>query len=200
MKKTNLIISVIVTLIILSSTDSFSQDWPQFRGIGRDSKVTGFKAPSTWPTELKQDWKVNVGFGDATPVLTGNKIYLNTRQGSDEVVLCLEAATGKELWKNTYAAMAVSGPSASQHPGPRSTPAVANGKVVTFGASAILTCLDANSGKVIWKRENPSNTVPQFFTGMSPLIVDNICIAHVGTKDNGAVSYTHLTLTTNREV
>jgi len=186
MKKTNLIISVIATLIILNSNDSFSQDWPQWRGIGRDSKVTGFKAPSAWPTDLKQEWKVPVGFGDATPVLTGNKIYLNTRQGNEEVVLCLDALTGKELWKNQYPSTAVTGPAAA-HPGPRSTPAVANGKIVTFGASAILSCLDANTGKVVWRRENPTNTVPQFFTGMSPLIVDNLCIAHVGTKDNGEV-------------
>ncbi|MEI6050661.1 MAG: PQQ-binding-like beta-propeller repeat protein [Bacteroidota bacterium] len=186
MKKISLIISVVATLIIISSTDSFSQDWPQWRGIGRDSKVTGFKAPSAWPTELKQEWKVQVGFGDATPALAGNKIYLNTRQGEEEVVLCLDAATGKELWKNRYPSAAVTGPAGS-HPGPRSTPAVANGKIVTFGASAILSCLDANTGKVIWRRENPANTVPPFFTGMSPLIVDNLCIAHVGTKDNGEV-------------
>jgi outer membrane protein assembly factor BamB len=186
MKKAKLIIGVIVTLIILSSTDSFSQDWPQWRGVGRDSKVTGFKAPPSWPAELKQEWKVQVGFGDATPVLTGNRIYLNTRQGADEIVLCLDALTGKEVWKIQYPAVAVTGPAGS-HPGPRSTPAVANGKIVTFGASAVLSCLDAATGKLIWRRENPANTVPQFFTGMSPLIVDNLCIAHVGTKDNGEV-------------
>jgi len=186
MKKLNFIISVIATLIIFSSTDSFSQDWPQWRGINRDSKVTGFKAPPNWPSELKQEWKVTVGFGDATPVLVGKNIYLNTRQGDQEVILCLDAATGKELWKNQYPSNAVTGPAIS-HPGPRSTPVVANGKVVTFGASAILSCLDARTGKVVWKRENPTNAVPQFFTGMSPLIVDNLCIAHVGTNDNGEV-------------
>jgi outer membrane protein assembly factor BamB len=186
MKKSNLIISVIMVIFIFSSTDSLSQDWPQWRGISRDSKVTGFKAPVSWPTELKQEWKVTVGFGDATPVLSGNKIYLNTRQGNDEVVLCLDAGTGKELWKNQYPSAAVTGPSGS-HPGPRSTPAVSNGKIVTFGASAILSCLDVKTGKVIWRRENPESLVPQFFTGMSPLIIDNICIAHVGTKDNGEV-------------
>ena len=186
MKKSNLIISVIMVIFIFSSTDSLSQDWPQWRGISRDSKVTGFKAPASWPTELKQEWKVTVGFGDATPVLSGNKIYLNTRQGNDEVILCLDAGTGKELWKDKYPSAAVTGPAGS-HPGPRSTPAVSNGKIVTFGASAILSCLDVKTGKVIWRRENPASLVPQFFTGMSPLIVDNICIAHVGTKDNGEV-------------
>jgi outer membrane protein assembly factor BamB len=187
MKKINLVLSaMVIALIIISSFNSYSQDWPQWRGIGRDSKVTGFKAPSSWPAELKQEWKVTVGFGDATPVLTGNRIYLNTRQGNDEVILCLDAATGKELWKNQYPSSAVTGPAAA-HPGPRSTPSVADGKLVTFGATGILSCLDAKTGAVIWRRENPTNLVPQFFEGMSPLIVDNLCIAHVGTKDNGEV-------------
>jgi outer membrane protein assembly factor BamB len=179
-------INLLALLTVLISTNSFSQDWPQFRGIGRDAKVAGFKAPSAWPAELKQEWKVQVGFGDATPALSGNKIFLNTRQGADEVILCLDASTGKELWKSQYPSVAVTGPAGS-HPGPRSTPAIAAGKVVTFGASAIISCLDANTGNVLWKRENPTNVVPQFFTGMSPLIVDNLCIVHIGTKDNGEV-------------
>lgn len=186
MKKDNMRICLLVTLLIVGTTTSYSQEWPQWRGINRDSKVPGFKAPAAWPAELKQEWKVSVGFGDATPALTANKIYLNTRQDDQEVILCLDAATGKELWKNQYPSTAVTGPAGS-HPGPRSTPSVANGKVVTFGASAIVSCLNANTGKLVWRRENPTNKVPQFFTGMSPLIVDNTCIVHVGTKDNGEV-------------
>ena len=186
MKKKVLAISLLTTLILMNSHDTFSQDWPQWRGINRDCVVKGFQAPASWPSELKQQWKVTVGFGDATPVLVGDKIYLNTRQGDNEVILCLNAANGKEIWKNQYPAMAVTGPAAS-HPGPRSTPAVANGKIVTFGATGIISCLDDNTGKVIWRRDNPNHEVPQFFTAMSPLIVDNLCIAHVGTKDKGQV-------------
>ncbi len=186
MEKKVLAISLLITLILMNSHDTFSQDWPQWRGINRDCVVKGFQAPASWPSELKQHWKVTVGFGDATPVLVGDKIYLNTRQGDNEVILCLNAANGKEIWKNQYSAMAVTGPAAS-HPGPRSTPAVANGKIVTFGATGIISCLDDNTGKVIWRRDNPNHEVPQFFTAMSPLIVDNLCIAHVGTKDKGQV-------------
>lgn len=186
MKKEILAIGLLTTLILMNSHDTFSQDWPQWRGINRDCVVKGFQAPASWPSELNQQWKVTVGFGDATPVLVGDKIYLNTRQGDNEVILCLNAASGKEIWKNQYPAMAVTGPAAS-HPGPRSTPAVANGKIVTFGATGILSCLDVNTGKVIWRRDNPNNEVPQFFTAMSPLIVDNLCIVHVGMKDKGQV-------------
>ena len=187
MKKVNLIISILCSVIIFSSSVSYSQDWPQWRGINRDSKITGFKAPAAWPAELKMEWKVTVGFGDATPVLTGNKIYLNTRQADQEVILCLDAATGKELWKYSYPSMAVTGPSASQHQGPRGTPSISNGKIVTFGASGILTCLEAATGKLVWRKENPSNAFPAFFTGTSPLIADGICIIHTGKKDDGQV-------------
>lgn len=185
MKRRKLFICLI-GILIMCPAGLFSQDWLQFRGSGRDSKVTGFKVPKTWPASLKQVWKVTVGFGDASPVISGNKIFLATRQGENETILCLDASTGKELWKTQYSAPAVTGPAGS-HPGPRSTPAVADGKVVTFGVSGILTCLDAATGKVLWKRENPGNVVPQFFTGMSPLLIDGLCIAHLGTKDKGEV-------------
>jgi len=187
MKKIRLLISVLVTFLILSSSYSFCQDWPQWRGINRDSKVTGFKAPSTWPTQLKQEWKVSVGFGDATPVLSGNKLYLNTRQEDQEVVLCLDAETGKEIWKNSYPSAAVTGPSASQHPGPRGTPAISDRKIVTFGAAGILSCFDAETGKLVWRKENPSNAYPAFYTGTSPIIADGLCIIHIGKKDDGQV-------------
>jgi outer membrane protein assembly factor BamB len=187
MKKIRLLISVLVTLLILSSSDSFCQDWPQWRGINRDSKVTGFKAPATWPAQLKQEWKVTVGSGDATPVLSENKLYLNTRQADQEVVLCLDAATGKEIWKNAYPSAAVTGPSASQHPGPRGTPAISNGKIVTFGAAGILSCFDVATGKLAWRKENPANAYPAFFTGTSPIIADGMCILHTGKKDDGQV-------------
>jgi outer membrane protein assembly factor BamB len=80
----------------------------------------------------------------------------------------------------------VTGP-AAPHAGPRSSPAVANGKIVTFGVTGILSCIDAENGKLLWRKENPSNAFPSFFTGMSPLITDGICIVHVGKKDNGEV-------------
>src|SRR4030043_238182 len=173
-------------MIVIFAANLYSQDWPQFRGPSRDSKATGFKAPASWPEKLELQWRDTVGTGDASPVLVGEKIYLHTRQGGDEVILCLDASTGKEVWKESYASASSTGPSAS-HPGPRSTPAVASGKIVTFGVTGILSCLDAGTGKVVWRKENPTNAVPSFFTGMSPLIVDNVCIVHVGAKDNGQV-------------
>src|SRR5262245_60507516 len=77
-------------------------DWPQWRGPNRDNRVSGFTAPATWPKELTLKWKTSVGLGDASPALVGDKLYVFTRQGGDEVTTCLDAATGKVLWQDKY--------------------------------------------------------------------------------------------------
>jgi outer membrane protein assembly factor BamB len=173
-----------VALVIASC--AWAQDWPQWRGPNRDGKVAGFTAPEKWPQQLTQKWKVTVGTGDATPALVGDKLYVFTRQGDEEVISCLNAADGKPAWTEKYTAQAVSGP-AARHPGPRSSPAVADGKVVTLGVAGVVSCLDAGTGKLLWQKDPFPKVVPQFFTAMSPIIVDGMAIVHVGGKGNGAI-------------
>ena len=192
MKRTKLFSFIIlIALIFMTSINAFSQDWPQWRGLNHDGKAS-FKAPATWPAELTQVWKVTVGLGDATPVLVGNRVYVFARVEADEVVKCLDAATGKDVWQYKYPAVVVTGPPAT-HPGPRSTPAVANGKVVVYGVGGNLLCLDAATGKLIWEKQNPTSAVPTFFTGTSPIIVDGMVIVHVGTTGSGAITAFDLT-------
>jgi outer membrane protein assembly factor BamB len=173
-------------VVLMSASCVFAQDWPQWRGPNRDGKATAFTAPQTWPKTLTQKWKITVGTGDATPALVGERLYVFTRQGDDETLLCLDAAEGKEQWKNACAVQPLTGP-AARHPGPRGSPAVAEGKVVTLGARGVLSCLDAADGKLAW-RNDEFKAVPMFFTGMSPIVVDGTCIAHLGGKGAGAVA------------
>ena len=173
-------------LILFSAGSMVAQDWPQWRGPQRDGKVSGFVAPEKWPTALTQKWKATVGSGDATPALVGDKLYVFARQGAEEITLCLNAADGKELWQNKYEAQAVTG-AAARHPGPRSSPAVAAGKVVTLGVGGVVSCLDAATGKLLWRKDEFPKVVPRFFTSFSPIIVDGMAIAHVGGQGNGAI-------------
>src|SRR5437899_9116529 len=81
-----------------------ADDWPQWRGPNRDNRVTGFTEPKTWPKELTKKWQTKVGLGDASPVLVGDEVYVFARDGDDEVILCLDAAKGTEVWRDKYAA------------------------------------------------------------------------------------------------
>jgi outer membrane protein assembly factor BamB len=136
---------------------------------------------------LDVKWKVAVGLGDASPVMAGGKLYSFGRVGADEVTMCLDAATGKEIWQDKYAALAISGPSASVHPGPRSTPAVGEGKIVTLGIGGVISCLDASTGKLVWRNEDFTKDLPQFFVGVSPLIANGMCLIHLGGKVKGQI-------------
>ncbi|MBN1418022.1 MAG: PQQ-like beta-propeller repeat protein [Planctomycetes bacterium] len=179
-------VAVVGCIILLGAGLIFAQDWPQWRGPDRDGKVSGFTAPATWPKSLAPKWKTTVGTGDATPALVGDKLYVFARQKDEEVILCLNAGTGKEVWKNKYAAQAVTR-AAARHPGPRSSPAVAQGRIVTLGVGGVLSCFDAASGKDVWRRDEFPKTVPMFFTAMSPIIADGMAIAHLGGRGKGAV-------------
>jgi outer membrane protein assembly factor BamB len=173
-------------VVLITAGSVFAQDWPQWRGPNRDGRVAGFTTPETWPEALVEKWKTTVGSGDATPALVGGKLYVFARQGEEEVTLCLDASDGKEIWQNRYAAQAVTG-AASRHPGPRSSPAVAEGKVVTLGVGGVVSCLDAATGKVLWREDPFPKVVPRFFTAMSPIIVDGMVIAYLGGQGNGAI-------------
>ncbi len=171
--------------VVFGQGTSRAHDWPQWRGPNRDGKVVGFTAPKSWPSRLEAKWKVSVGQGDATPALVGGRLYAFTRQGGEEVLSCLSAADGKVVWQAKYAARAVTGPAAS-HPGPRSSPTVAEGKVVTLGVGGVLSCFDAATGKRLWQITEFTE-VPAYFTAMSPLVANGLCVAHLGGRDRGTV-------------
>jgi outer membrane protein assembly factor BamB len=178
---------IVGCVILISAGSALSQDWPQWRGPNRDGKVSKFALPKKWPAELTQKWKVTVGVGtDSTPALAGDRLFVFTRQGGDEVILCLDAGTGEEKWRNSYEAEAKTSADRS-HPGPRSSPAVANGVVVTFGISGTLSCLDAASGSLKWRKNDFPGALPRFNTAMSPIIVEDLCIGQFGGQGSGAV-------------
>ena len=176
----------LLVIILLVATITQGQDWPGWRGENRDGKVTGFKSPNAWPSQLTQIWQQKVGLGDASIAFVEGKLFLNVKQDANEVALCLDAASGKTVWSTILnPAPEVTG-GAKSHPGPRSTPTVKNGKVYLIGAGGKLNCLDAKTGKVIWKNESFTE-VPQFFAAMSPLVYDGKCIVHLNGKENGTV-------------
>jgi len=179
-------ITVIAGLLALTAACACAQDWPQWRGPNRDAKASGFTTPKTWPKELTRKWQVTVGLGDASPAVVGDKLYVFVRQDGDEVLRCLNSADGKELWKEKYEATQVSGP-ASGHSGPRSSPTVADGKVVTLGVGGVVSCVDAARGKLLWRKDDFSGAWPRFYTASSPLVVAGLCIVQLGSESKGGI-------------
>jgi outer membrane protein assembly factor BamB len=178
----------VAALIACSLAPVAAQDWTQWRGPARDGVVQTFREPASWPKTLTKRWNVEVGTGYATPLVVGNRLYVFTRQGDDEVMTAYDPESAKVLWRSSYPAPFKMNPATAPHgPGPKSTPAFAGNRLFTLGISGIVTAFDATTGKRIWQR--PADPVePLYHTAMSPLVVGNLMILHVGGHDNGALT------------
>src|SRR5262249_14549967 len=117
-------------------------DWPQWRGPERTGVARDARLPAAWPKEPpKPAWRVSIGEGYSSPVIADGRLFILGRiSGDREVCYCLDAASGKELWKHAYAApYTPADPSAGK--GPKSTPAVDGDRVYAYGVAGMLHCL-----------------------------------------------------------
>ncbi|MBK9166366.1 MAG: PQQ-like beta-propeller repeat protein [Bryobacterales bacterium] len=164
-------------------------DWPQFLGPARNATTPS--AAAAWGKGApKTLWKKNVGAGFAGPVVAGGKLILFHRKGGEEIVEAFDALTGRDLWRT---------PSATTYrddfgfdEGPRGTPAVADGRVFTFGAEGVLQALDLASGRRLWAVETHKEfgVKKEFFgAACSPLVEGNVVIVHVGGQGAGVVAF-----------
>jgi outer membrane protein assembly factor BamB len=64
---------------------------------------------------------------------------------------------------------------------------VAEGKIVTLGVGGVLSCVDAGTGKLLWRKDDFSGKWPRFYTASSPIIADGLCIAQLGSDSNGGI-------------
>jgi outer membrane protein assembly factor BamB len=179
-------------LLLLAAPILFSEDWPQWRGPMRDGSRPSFHEPKVWPEKLYKKWTIPIGQGHSSPIFADGRIYVLSRQQDKEVISAILPEDGKILWSQSYAAPYKMNEAAVKHgEGPKSTPVFADGSVYTLGISGILSCLNAVTGEVRWRKEFSKEfrqTSPIFGTAMSPLVDNGLLIAHVGGNDDGALT------------
>lgn len=179
--------ALLALMSIAAPAQVANPDWPQWRGPSRDGRVTT-TLPAEWPAKLTKRWEVPVGEGHSSPVVAGDRVVIHARQDDREITRAIALSTGKELWRNDYVAPYTMNRAAQAHgPGPKSTPAIAGGRVFTFGIGGILSALDLETGKLLWRTPPPS-VLPDFGTAMSPVADGALVIAHMGGMNKGALT------------
>lgn len=151
----------VVVLALLSPI--FADDWPQFRGPDRTgiSKETGLK--KTWPQGGPPlVWTyANAGLGYSHPAVVGDRLYcMGAREGTEYLyALDLRASEGqnvKELWAAKIGPMFQwKEPGNSWNVGPSATPTVDGERVYALGGLGELICVEAATGKEIWRKNLP---------------------------------------------
>jgi outer membrane protein assembly factor BamB len=186
----NALIATVLVVGGLNSTHAQQRsiDWPQWRGNSRDG-AANFSAPATWPDKLNLKWKVDVGIGYAAPIIAGDRVFAFSREGEDEVMRAIDAASGKVVWETKYNATYKPNPAAtSKHgTGPKSTPTFADGRVFSLGMTGVVTAFDATTGKQLWQTAKPA-VETLYHTGQSPIVDGGVVIVHVGGHNNGALT------------
>lgn len=163
--------------------------WPGWLGPARDGWVDDFEAPAPWPKQLDRDWTVEVGSGYGTPLVWKSRVYQHARQGEEEVVLCLDRATGKTIWKNSQPVSFEIGGGGERHgKGPKSNPYFVHGKVFTYSITGTLTAWDAQTGNLLWHKDHRSQfdkPYPYWGASASPVADEKRVFVHFGGDEQG---------------
>jgi outer membrane protein assembly factor BamB len=182
---------MLISLLVLSlaAVSAVHAQWPQWRGPSRDGVVPAALVPAEWPSSYAQAWKIDVGEGYASPVVADNRVFVHSRRDPAEVVTAVDLESGRQLWQQTYQAPYGKNQYASEMAkGPNATPLVADGRVFTAGATAIVTAWDATTGRQLWQKNFSSDVdFSKMFCGTaaSQLLVDGRLVVQVGSDIHG---------------
>jgi outer membrane protein assembly factor BamB len=177
-----------VTLLAVAlAVATTASDWPQFLGPqrnGTSSEPIGANALRS-PKLL---WKKEIGAGFSAPVVENDKLIIFHRLENREIVECLKAPTGERMWRFDYDTAYRDDFGFDE--GPRGTPAIADGRVYTFGAEGVLHAIDLATGKKIWRLDTQTKFgVKKGFFGAatSPLLDSGKVIVNVGGPNGAGV-------------
>lgn len=196
---------VLIVLLAIVSGSSAADDWPQWMGPSRDGTYNESGIVDSIDGDgLPIKWRVEVHGGYSGPAVVGGRVYLMDYRRTKgefveqpgarpelegfERVVCFDAATGEQVWQHEYECRyQISYPA-----GPRVTPTVTDGLVVSLGAQGDLIVLSADSGEVKWQRNLANDfavEVPVWGFAAHPLVTDSMVITMVGGRDQSVVAF-----------
>lgn len=163
-------------------------DWPRFLGpLGTSvSPEKGITTP--WPKGgPKVIWQRKVGIGYAAPVVSKGKLYHFDRKNDTATLTCMKADSGEPIWSFDYPTHYKD--KYSYNGGPRCCPVIDGDLVFIHGVEGMLHCLNANTGRVVWKLDTIAEfgIVQNFFgVGSTPVVEDDLLIVQVGGSPAGS--------------
>lgn len=167
--------------LLLLTSNGQAGDWPQFRGPDRDgiSKEKGLlrKWPEGGPKVL---WTADVGQGYSAAAIVDGLVYFNDYDAEQQewLVRCLTLNDGKEVWRFSEARRI-----RPNHAITRTVPAVDGKYVFSLDPKAVFHCLDAKTGKEVWRKELVKEykaKIPPWYNGQCPLMEDDRLIIATG--------------------
>ena len=164
-----------------------SASWPGFRGQDRDG-VYRESIRVAWEG-LAPMWKKPIGGGRASFAVADGRAFTIEQRRQQEVVAAYDITTGRELWTNAWPARFSQWMGGGE--GPRATPAWADGHVFALGGKGELRCLDASTGRLVWRTnilEDAGAKNLRWGMAASPLIAGDAVIVLPGGSGGRSVA------------
>jgi outer membrane protein assembly factor BamB len=158
----------------LSLLPSAQSDWPQFRGPGGRCVASDAPIPVRFGPDASVRWKARVPAGHSSPCVVGGRIFVTGFEEGRDVVVAVERASGKELWRKTF-----EGPAYPEvfHPDARPgqpTPVADGERVVAYFGNYGLVAL-SHEGEVLWEKRLAQPRAA-FGIGTSPILFEGMVI------------------------
>ena len=180
--------------ILLLAAPAVADDWPGWRGPGRDGVSTETGLLSEWgPGGPPLAWKSSgIGAGLSSVAVVGERIYTMGDKDGSQHVFGLSRGDGRILWKTRIGAT-----HDTRRGGPRSTPTVDGDRVYALGTEGELVCLEAASGKEVWRKSLPGDFGGKMMSGWkwseSPLVDGDRLVFTPGARDAALVAVDKMT-------
>jgi outer membrane protein assembly factor BamB len=174
-----------------SIAENPDRDFPQFLGPDRTAMLANVRLARDWtqspPLEL---WRRPIGGGWSSFAVVGDYTFTQEQRGERECVVCYRLLTGEEVWVHFEP---VNFTSSLGGPGPRATPTVSRSRVFAIGATGVLNCLDALSGRRVWSvdilKDNGAENISHGVCA-SPLAVDDwVIVCPTGSGGPSLAAY-----------
>jgi len=166
--------------------------WTDWRGPRRDA-ISPY-VPEKLPSEKRLLWaRTLTGPGMSGLAVDSGYVVVADKDLDEEhdIFRCLDADTGRQVWKLTYPAAGEMDFTNS----PRANPVISGELVYLLGAFGDLHCVRLDTGEVVWKRQLLQDfgaELPTWGTCSAPLIVDDKLIVNPGAEDASIVALDRL--------
>lgn len=90
---------VVFGLMLIVPVGRADAQWGRFRG----PNGSGVDSSAGYPAELSPTrnmaWKASVPYGQSSPVVVGNRLYVTASEGDRLMTFCLDTRSGREIWR-----------------------------------------------------------------------------------------------------
>lgn len=170
---------------------ALAEDWLRYGGPSADFKLSDPGIAHAWPADgPKEIWRRKLGGGYAGILVKDDRLFTMYRRGDAEVVVALDAKSGKTVWEYSYAAKPAKSQNLQFGSGPNASPLIVGDRLFTVGFVNTLHALDVATGKLLWSKdltEAFGTPLLEFGYASSPVPYKDWIVLLTGGKKYGAV-------------